>query len=67
MAQAFGSVVISLSTYQEVSGSIIGSTVVFFSSGELFHGMYGLGASEFHCPLFMSCPMLSSEYALVFC
>ena len=37
------SVLTSLLTEQELAGSIPCSSVRFFSKGELFHNMYGLG------------------------
>ena len=39
------SVLTSLSTEQQVLGSIPGSALGLFSSGELFHSIYGLGIS----------------------
>ena len=43
------SVATSLSFDQDIPGWIPGSAVGFFSSGELFHGMYGLDASVYRC------------------
>ena len=37
------------------------------SSLELFHGIYKLGVSVFHCPLSMFRPVLSSEEAPALC
>ena len=39
--------VTSLATDLEISGSSPDSTVRFSSSGELFHGVYGLGVCVF--------------------
>ena len=61
------SVVTSLSTDQQVPGSIPGPASGFFSNWELFHGMYGLGVSVLHCPLSRFCPVLYSEKAIVLC
>ena len=44
--RVLGSVLTSFYIYQEVLGSIPGSTVGFFSSVELFHGSYELGAAS---------------------
>ena len=50
-----------LSTNQEVLGSVPGSAFKYFSSGELFHDMYGLDVSVVQFPLSMFCPVLSSK------
>ena len=57
----------TLPTYQDVPGSAPGSAVGFLSSRELFHGMYRLAVPLFRCPLFMLCPVLSSEEVSVLC
>ena len=51
----------SVTIDQEISGSIPGSAMGIFSSAELFHGVYGLAASEFQHPLAVFCPALPSE------
>ena len=56
-------VVTSLPYDQEVPSSIASSVMGFFSDGELFHGVYGLDASAFQCPLSIFCPLLPSEVA----
>ena len=48
----------SFPTDQEDPGSIRGIAIECFSSEELFHGIYGLGVSVFHCPLSMFCHLL---------
>ena len=62
-----GSMVILLFSDQEVSDSIPGPTVGFFSGGKLFHGIYGVGVFVFQCPLSMLCPVLSWEASSALC
>ena len=50
-----GLVITSLCTDQEVPASILCSALGFFSSGEVFHSMYGLFVSVFQYPLFKFC------------
>ena len=52
---------------QEVLGSVPGSAMEFFCSGELFHGMYGLVVSVFQCPLCMLSSVLFLEKVPAFC
>ena len=62
-----GSVVASLPTEHEVPGMALGSVICFLSSGEVFHGMYGLDVYEFQCYLSMFCPVLCWEEAPALC
>ena len=59
--------VTSLLIDQEFPGSIADSDVEFFPSGELFHDIYGMGASMFQYPLYMFCPVFSSEETPTLC
>ena len=49
-AWTLGSVVALLPSAQQVPSSIPDSGVGFFSSRELFYGMYGMAVCMFHCP-----------------
>ena len=57
----FDSVVTSLATDGEVKGSISGSAVSFFSSGQLFHSMYRLSVTVLQFPFATFRPVLSYE------
>ena len=50
LVPSLGLVVTPLPIDQEVLSSISGFVVGFFSSGQLFHNIYGLGASVFQFP-----------------
>ena len=50
--------IMSLSSDQEGLLSILSLSWDFFSSRELFHGVYGLGISAFQCLLSMLCYVL---------
>ena len=52
----------SLLSYQGIPGSIPGSSVGFFSSGELFHGMYRMGIF-----VSMFCPVSSGRPSNCIC
>ena len=49
------------------SGSVLGWVVGFFASWELFHGIYGLVVSAFHCRFSMLCLVLFSEEVPALC
>ena len=57
----------SLSTGQDVPGSIHGSAVIFFYSEQLLHSMYELGLSVFQIFLFKLYSVLFSEEAPSLC